>query len=158
MFNLTPEQTIDDYENYILLYELGFTDGVDSADTIKAERKAKREKKANEHKTWRNDYELYRKELYEAYDAMTKNQEWLDRKREEYPNLDIIKTIRKACSDFWVTEAGWKNKKRKKIIEIDWLATFNHSLDMKLNKVYKDIVIKTYSEEVNSKVKARGVL
>ena len=53
---------------------------------------------------------------------------------------------------------SWKNKKRKKIIEIDWLATFNHSLDMKLNKVYKDIVIKTYSEEVNSKVKARGVL
>lgn len=161
MFNLKEENSIDEYENYILMYQLGYQDGIDDKDDIieeKKTKKAKKDKAINEHKTWRNDYETYRKNLADAYMALIKNEEWLKRKEEEFPNVDIIKTIRKSCSDYWITEAGWKNKKRKRIVNIDWLSTFNNCLDMKRNRVYKDVVIKTYSEEANSKVKARGVL
>lgn len=158
MFNLTLEQPIDDYENYILLYKYGYDDGLRDAKEVLALKEETKAKKAKEPKTWRNDYELYRKNLSDAYIALTKNKEWLDRKAEEYPNLDIVKTIRKACSDFWVTEEGWKNKKRKKTIEIDWLTTFAYCLDNKRNRVYKEIVVRDYKDDINSKVKARGVL
>lgn len=87
-------------------------------------------------KTWKDDIEMYKEELRDAYRKTISDSEWITKQESFNPGVDIKKTIEKSCINFWSTEAGWKHKKRTKTKEIDWRATFANSISQKANKVY----------------------
>ena len=87
-------------------------------------------------KTWKTDFETYKANLNKSYKEIL-TPEYISERESFHPNLDIKKTIYKACLDFWATEKGWKNKRGKRTVDIDWKATFNHSLTDKVNQVWK---------------------
>ena len=91
--------------------------------------------KKNE-KNWKDDFEVYKENLRQAYIKISEDSEWIKKQQEYYPGVNILKTIEKACANFWVTEAGWKNKKKSKAIEINWKLTFANTISLKNNKVY----------------------
>jgi hypothetical protein len=61
---------------------------------------------------------------------------WLKQREDYHPGLDVIKSIQKAMDDYWYTEAGWKNKKKRKTENIDLKATLNHALSQRCNQVW----------------------
>ncbi len=96
-----------------------------------------KEKKENV-QNWKNDFEIYQSELREAYKLIINDTEYIKERESFHQNLDIIKSIEKACIDYWITEKGWKKKKASKIDEINWKTTFNNALTFKSNQVYKN--------------------
>jgi hypothetical protein len=116
----------------------------------KKENKGKKENNDNPHnplfenfenfekseKTWREDFEIYKEQLRKAF-TETVTPEYIAEREEYHPNLDIYKTIEKACVDFWSLKAGWEHKKKSRTKVIDWKATFNNILTLPSNRVYK---------------------
>lgn len=86
--------------------------------------------------SWKKDFQIYLTELRKEYQNIL-TPEYIKERESYHPNLDIKRTIEKACLDFWSTEKGWKNKKAKKTKDIDWKGTFNNSLTEKMNQVWK---------------------
>ena len=101
-------------------------------------KKDKKDKKVKEVILWRENFEIYKDDLRKSYNELLADKKYIEERERYHPNLDIKKTIEKACVDFWATEAGWKNKKTSKTVDIDWRSTFNNSLSQKLNQVWKD--------------------
>ncbi len=87
-------------------------------------------------KTWKNNFDLYLENAKLAFSSLL-TEDYIKERESYHPNLDIKKTIEKSCNDYWFKEAGWKNKKLKKTIEINWLSTFNNALSQKMNQVWK---------------------
>ena len=144
---------LDGYEEHLEVYILGYKDGLSDNGLEKDEPKRKPKTPPN----WRNDFNIYRDTMSKAFADTIGDKEWLKRKSEEYPRIDVVKTLRKACMDFWATNDGWKNKKSKRG-NIDWLRTFNNSLDNKLNWVYKDNTTYQKIEETKKLNNLRGAL
>ena len=90
----------------------------------------------NFEKTWRNDFETYLEGIREFWRTTFQDSEYLKQQERLHPNVNIKLSIEKACVNYWATEAGWKQKKSKKIKEIDWKSTLTNAID--LNKVYND--------------------
>lgn len=88
-------------------------------------------------KSWRDDFEIYRSELKEAFDKIISDKDFIENRQKYHPNLDIRLSMQKAYEDYWATEAGWKKKKSSRTKEIDWPATFRKALDQPQNRVYK---------------------
>lgn len=86
-------------------------------------------------KTWRTDFETYKKELWSWFDGIIRDKVWLAEQEKFNPNFDILLTIEKSIKNYWITEAGWKNKKSRKSENLDWKSTFAKTMD--INKVYK---------------------
>ncbi|MGV8136472.1 MAG: Lin1244/Lin1753 domain-containing protein [Mangrovibacterium sp.] len=87
---------------------------------------------------WKKDYQVYLNGVREAFKLIKANQEWIAKQEKFNPGIDILKSIEKACVNFWATEAGWKKKKRAKIVDIDWKATFGNAIPLTANRVFKD--------------------
>ena len=85
---------------------------------------------------WRTNFEIYEKEVSDAFDALLKDSDWLSERQRYHPNLDLALSMEKAYNDFWGTEAGWEHKKSKRIKTIDWKATFSNALTLKSNQVF----------------------
>ena len=85
--------------------------------------------------TWRDDFELYKKELRKVYFELIEDKEYIKLQEKYHPKVDIKLSIEKACTNYWATEVGWKKKKASKTNEIDWKATLTNAIN--LNKVYK---------------------
>lgn len=88
-----------------------------------------------EDKNWKNDFEVYKNELREAFDKALSDKEYILNQEKYNPGLDIRLSIEKSCVNFWALEKGWKHKKKEKIEKINWLSTFSNSIQF--NKVYK---------------------
>jgi hypothetical protein len=86
---------------------------------------------------WRKDFEVYKQELINEYNRLTSDKKYILEREKYHPGLDIKLSIQKACKDYWSKEAGWKNKKNGKTVDIDWEATFNNALSQKVNQVWK---------------------
>lgn len=84
---------------------------------------------------WRNDFETYKENLKSEYIRIV-TPDYLKRRKEFHPNLNIKKTLAKSIEDYWIKESGWKNKKASKSNTIDWEATFNNAIANKINWVY----------------------
>lgn len=89
-----------------------------------------------ESEAWRDNYDLYLKDVTDAYNSLTEDDEWIRRKEEEQPRVDIRLTLRKVFLDYWGTQAGWQYRRKKKG-SIDWKNTFAHSINQKWNIVWK---------------------
>lgn len=88
-------------------------------------------------KTWRTDFEIYKAELGQAYLNAQANEKWIIERESYHPNLDIKLSLKKACVDYWATDAAWKLKQKSKAENINWRSTFNNALTLKSNQVYK---------------------
>ena len=98
-------------------------------------------KKAAAAKSWRDDFEIYKSELKDAFDKIISDESFIEDRQKYHPNVDILLSLQKAYEDYWSTEAGWKKKKASKTKEIDWKSTFRKALDQPQNKVYKQKVM-----------------
>lgn len=94
------------------------------------------DEKIESEKNWKNDFDVYREELRNAYKEIQNDADWIKQQESFYQNVDILKSIEKACVNYWATPAGWKKKKQSKITEINWKSTFGNAIS--LNKVYKN--------------------
>jgi len=100
------------------------------------ERKGKESKENDININWKKDFNIYLSELKIAYQEIVKDESLITEQRKFYPNIDILLTLEKSYTNFWATEAGWKNKKKARTVSIDWRATFINSLAQKMNHVY----------------------
>lgn len=113
-------------------------------------------KKVAAAKSWRDDFEVYKSELKEAFDKILSDKDFVENRQKYHPNLDIRLSLQKSYEDYWATEAGWKKKKSSKAKEIDWPATFRKALDQPQNRVYKqNCVSKPEPERAMSELQER---
>lgn len=105
--------------------------------TPEAGKKRKEEESKDIIPEWRNDFSFYQEDCRAAFDKLTADKEWMQLRERDNPGVDIKKTLIKACTEFWVTEAGWKHKKKSKSKELDWSATFINTINLKSNRIYK---------------------
>lgn len=85
--------------------------------------------------TWRDDFEIYRKEAEEAYLFLSSDKEFIKEREEFYPGIDIPLSLKLAYTDFWGKPEGWKKKKSSKSKTLDWRSTYSKALG--INKVWK---------------------
>ena len=86
-------------------------------------------------KSWKEDFSVYLSELNTVYDNLILDQKFIEEQEEFHPGVDIILSLKKAYTNFWSKESGWKFKKKKRIKTIDWKDTLTKAIG--LNKVYK---------------------
>lgn len=107
---------------------------------------------------WRLVFDVYKEQAEQARKDLLADTEWMRSRRSYHPNLDISKSLTKAWEDYWLTEAGWKNKKAKRS-GIDWKRTANNALSQKMNQVWlkreEQNAPEIYTEE---EAKAKGWL
>ena len=84
-------------------------------------------------KTWRNDFKIYLSECKNAYRTFIENAPLMAEQAGLNPGINVPLSIEKGFVNFWGTEAGWKNKKATKSVEINWKLTIINSIS--LNKV-----------------------
>lgn len=85
---------------------------------------------------WRTDFIAYKTEMNTELQQLLNNTMWLAQQAKFYPNIDIRLTLQKSATDYWGTDRGWQNKKKSRILKIDWKATFTNALGNKWNHVY----------------------
>ena len=93
--------------------------------------------KKEEKSDWRNSFEVYKQDLKEAYKELINDEAYIKQRQSYHNNLDIPKSLEKACVDYWATEEGWAKKKKSKSKTIDWRSTFNNALSLQCNQVRK---------------------
>ena len=89
-------------------------------------------------KNWKDDFEVYKENVRNGYRQIMEDEAWFKKQSEFYPNVNILKSIEKSCVNFWITEGGWKNKKKAKTETINWKNTFANAISQPQNKVYYD--------------------
>jgi hypothetical protein len=94
-----------------------------------------RGKKSQDKPLWKESYSIYKKEARMALMGLKKDKEWINKQIKYNPNADIIKSLEKAFDDYWLTELGWNNKRKKATNNIDWKATISKTI--KFNLVWK---------------------
>jgi hypothetical protein len=87
---------------------------------------------------WKKSFEEYKNQVREAFIEAIQDKTWMQKQQEYYPNINIKKSLEKACFNYWATEAGWQNKRSKRTKTINWKTTFGNALAMKENHVYND--------------------
>ena len=93
--------------------------------------------KGNSIDNWKTNFEIYKSELRDFYNKLSNDKEWVLERESYHPNLDVLLSLKKACVDYWATDAGWQKKKASRVKDIDWLRTLNTALTLKQNQVYK---------------------
>lgn len=92
---------------------------------------------ANAPKSWKEDFEVYKQNLKQAYEDLVSDRAFIEERQKYDSKLDIRLSMEKAYVDYWNTEAGWKKKKAARSKEIDWKRTFINALSLNSNKVYQ---------------------
>jgi hypothetical protein len=87
---------------------------------------------------WKKSFEEYKKQVRKAFIEAIQDKTWMQKQQEYYPNVNIKKSLEKACFNYWATEAGWHNKRSKRTKVINWKTTFGNALAMKENHVYNE--------------------
>jgi hypothetical protein len=87
---------------------------------------------------WKKSFEEYKNQVREAFTEAIQDKTWMQKQQEYYPNINIKKSLEKACFNYWATEAGWQNKRNKRTKTINWKTTFGNALAMKENHVYNE--------------------
>ena len=100
--------------------------------------------------SWKDDYSVYLDELNKVYKELLLDSKFLDEQQKFNPNVDILLTLEKSVKNFWGTEAGWKNKKSKRIKEINWKTTLTNAISQPQNKVYKNN--QSNGKSINSRI------
>lgn len=98
---------------------------------------------------WKDNFEIYKDQLRKVYAELISDKSFIEEQERFNPNVDIKLSMEKSCTNYWATEAGWKNKKSSKTKVIDWKATLVNAIS--LNKVYKQKSEQIIKQGYNSK-------
>jgi hypothetical protein len=131
-------QSINDFFNTLSIpytYPIGIGNGIGNGKKEEKNKDNPLDARA-ETPTWREDFEIYKTELRNAYSLLINDEEFIKEREQYHPKLDIVKSLEKSCVDFWATEAGWIHKKKEKSLTIDWKKTLKNALNQKSNKVW----------------------
>ena len=85
---------------------------------------------------WKKDFNIYLSDCKSGYKLFMEDIELLKTQQRLNPGVNIKLTIEKAYTNYWSTEAGWKNKKDSRTKNIDWKSTIIKSISQPMNKVY----------------------
>ena len=88
-----------------------------------------------ENPKWKTDFDTYRAEAEKAMAALIDDKDFINDRQVYYPYCDIPLSIQKVFHDYWLTDNGWKNKKKSKSKTIDWPATIRKSLSYSMNRI-----------------------
>jgi len=83
---------------------------------------------------WRSDFFEYQSLVKSETQKVIDDDQWMEEQSKLYPELNIKMTIIKACKDYWITEDGWQNKKRRKGA-LNWKRTYRNAITQKFNWV-----------------------
>lgn len=86
---------------------------------------------------WKNDFQIYLSECKKGFANCINDSKFIATQEKLNPGVNIQLTMEKSFTNYWGTEAGWKNKKQAKIKEIDWNRTIVNAITQKMNIVYK---------------------
>lgn len=107
--------------------------------SAEAKKRRERRHKAKEEEQsipWRVSFDEYKKEILRQLNILIDDKEWLETRSLFHPGMNIELSIQKAIDDYWLTEAGWNNKKKSRVLSIDLKQTLNNALAMQPNKVW----------------------
>lgn len=134
--NRTKKETIEtDMNNICESYVPHMENENENINTIDNSLDNSNNNKINNIKTWKNDFNIYLDELNFIYDNLILDREFIRQQEEFNPNIDILLSLKKAYTNYWATQEGWKHKKKQKAATINWKTTLTNAIGM--NKVYK---------------------
>lgn len=73
-------------------------------------------------KDWKNDFEIYKEKCSKSFELIEINEDLKKRVEELYPNIDYVRSVKKAFY-YWITEKGWDKKRKSGSETIDWKST-----------------------------------
>lgn len=100
---------------------------------------------------WRDDFDVYLNHLRQNYTLLVNDSKFIAEREKYHPGVNIRLSLEKSCVEFWATKAGWKNKKSRKTVNIDWKMTFVKALNQKQNQVWKTKEVQ-YEERKNKPI------
>lgn len=84
---------------------------------------------------WKTNFDKYLELVEKAKEFILADPDLQQRRvLVDFPNLDVKKSLERSIRNFWGTEAGWRNKKKSKAVEIDMVETLIKNIDK--NKVW----------------------
>jgi len=99
------------------------------------EKKNRKENSIKEIAPWKNDFEIYKKLLYDAMQECLKDNDWIKIQESDYSNIDVVKSLNKSLR-YWSSESVWKKVKKKRTGEkINMVMWFQNNFDK--NRIYK---------------------
>lgn len=108
---------------------------------------------------WREDsdagYRAYLDHHDEGFAELINDSEWQREVERSVPGLDVPATLYNARANYWRSERGWINKRRKKF-SIDWKRTYDNACRNQRNQEWKGKITSTV-EGVKSRRKAELV-
>lgn len=73
-------------------------------------------------KDWKSDFEIYKERCSKSFELIEINEDLKKRVVELYPNIDYVRSVKKAYY-YWITEKGWDKKRKSGSETIDWKST-----------------------------------
>lgn len=86
---------------------------------------------------WRKDFDVYKKYTEHGFRESMNDKDFVSDLGSIFDTVDISATVREAYKTYWLTEDGWKQKKKKRTKKIDFKETIRNILRMGYNNVYK---------------------
>jgi len=87
--------------------------------------------------SWKTSFNIYTTELKNAHAELLADTGFITEQERLNPNLDVRLSIEKAVTNYWMTDEGWKNKKKSRVKAINWKSTLTNALSIGANKVWK---------------------
>lgn len=78
---------------------------------------------------WKTDFAEYQKLVEDARATLKSDDAFRQQMLKFHPNADYDLSIDKSVETFWITEAGWNNKKKSRANSIDMVATLKRNFD-----------------------------
>jgi hypothetical protein len=136
--------TGDDYIDSQTSYIIGAIDKLKEASKV--------DKKEKDTPEWKKDFNVYKNDLYQAFEEIKNDREWIEKQERLNKNLDVVATIEKGIEVYWgVEDEGYKRKKKEKTKVINWRNTFAKNLDK--NRVFKPLKKENSIDDVLDSIK-----
>lgn len=87
-------------------------------------------------KTWRTDFEIYKKMVHSAYLEIICDPVEMEKQQKYHSKLDIKMSLEMSIDNYWGTVEGWKQKKKSRGAEIDMKRTLIRNIDK--NRAWKN--------------------
>lgn len=92
-------------------------------------------KKEFKYSNWKTDFNVYQEYLKTNFTNI--GSDFIEMRRKEHPELDVIKTLVKI-KDYWKKEKAWIKKKSSKTRMINWKNVFRNGFELEWNQVKRE--------------------
>jgi len=95
------------------------------------EKDKEKDKESSKEHTWRNDFEIYKKMVSDAFMEIIRDPAEMEKQQEYFSNLNIKKCLERIIENFWGEKTGWKHKIRttEKGAEINMRKTLLNNIE-----------------------------